>query len=120
MRSQAFRASSLNLVVSAIVHWDPVYIERAVTHLGKMHREVPDHLLKRVSPLSWEHINVTGIYTSTVGMQIIRCQKASGRSDFRLGSATPHEVHAPFDLIVSLGTILVPTLEKPAARICAC
>ena len=61
--SQAFRASGLNLVVSAIVHWNTVYIERAVTHLRKMHREIPDHLLRHISPLSWEHINLTGIYT---------------------------------------------------------
>lgn len=61
--SQAFRASGLNLVVSAIVHWNTVYIERAVTHLRKMHREIPDHLLKHISPLSWEHVNLTGIYT---------------------------------------------------------
>lgn len=46
--SQAFRASGLNLVVSAIVHWNTVYIEGAVTHLRKMHREIPDHLLKRI------------------------------------------------------------------------
>lgn len=45
------------------LHWNTVYIERAVTHLRKMHREIPDHLLKHVSPLSWEHINLTGIYT---------------------------------------------------------
>ncbi|PAQ06946.1 Tn3 family transposase [Mesorhizobium temperatum] len=61
--SQAFRASGLNLVVSAIVHWNTVYIERAVTHLRKMRREIPDHLLKHISPLTWEHINLTGIYT---------------------------------------------------------
>jgi len=61
--SQAFRASGLNLVASAIVHWNTVYIERAVTHLRKMRREIPDHLLKHISPLSWEHINLTGIYT---------------------------------------------------------
>ncbi|MBZ9711556.1 Tn3 family transposase [Mesorhizobium sp. ESP7-2] len=61
--SQAFRASGLNLVVSAIVHWNTVYIERAVTHLRNIRREIPDHLLKHISPLSWEHINLTGIYT---------------------------------------------------------
>ncbi len=61
--SQAFRASGLNLVVSAIVHWNTVYIERAVTHLRSARRQVPDHLLKHISPLSWEHINLTGIYT---------------------------------------------------------
>jgi TnpA family transposase len=32
--SQAFRASGLNLVVSAIVHWNTVYIDRAVTHVS--------------------------------------------------------------------------------------
>lgn len=51
--SQAFRASGLNLVVSAIVHWNTVYIERAVNLLRKMRREIPDHLLKHISPLSW-------------------------------------------------------------------
>ena len=61
--SQAFRASGLNLVVSAIAHWNTVYIERAVTHLRNMRREIPDHLLRHISPLSWEHINLTGIYT---------------------------------------------------------
>lgn len=61
--SQAFRASGLNLVVSAIVHWNTVYIERAVTHLRNMRREIPDHLLRHISPLRWEHINLTGIYT---------------------------------------------------------
>jgi hypothetical protein len=45
------------------VHWNTVYIERAVTHLRKMRREIPGHLPKHVSPLSWEHINLTGIYT---------------------------------------------------------
>ncbi|CAG0960331.1 hypothetical protein RHIZO_00670 [Rhizobiaceae bacterium] len=59
--SQAFRASGLNLVVSAIVHWNTVYIERAVTHLRSARRQVPDHLLKHISPLSWKHINLTGI-----------------------------------------------------------
>jgi TnpA family transposase len=33
--SQAFRASGLNLVVSAIVHWNTVYLDRAVTHLKR-------------------------------------------------------------------------------------
>jgi len=61
--SQAFRASGLNLVVSAIVHWNTVYLDRAVTHLKREGRNIPDTLLKHVSPLSWEHINLTGIYT---------------------------------------------------------
>ncbi|PWJ93697.1 Tn3 transposase DDE domain-containing protein [Mesorhizobium loti] len=50
-----------NLVVSAIVHWNTVYIERVV--LRSMRRQVPDYLLRHISPLSWEHIDLTGIYT---------------------------------------------------------
>jgi len=61
--SQAFRASGLNLVVSAVVHCNTVYIERAVAHLRSVRRDIPDHVLKHVSPLSWEHVNLTGIYS---------------------------------------------------------
>lgn len=61
--SQAFRASGLNLVVSAIVHWNIVYLSRATAHLRHQGRHIPDELLKHVSPLSWEHINLTGIYS---------------------------------------------------------
>lgn len=61
--SQAFRVSGLNLVVSSIVHWNTVYLSRAVAHLRQHGRNIPDELLKHVSPLSWEHINLTGIYS---------------------------------------------------------
>lgn len=61
--SQAFRASGLNLVVSAIVHWNTVYLSRAVSHLQRQGRSIPEALLKHVSPLSWEHIKLTGIYS---------------------------------------------------------
>ena len=39
--SQAFRASGLNLVVSAIVHWNTVYLGRAVDHLRRQGRIIP-------------------------------------------------------------------------------
>ena len=61
--SQAFRASGLNLVVSAIVHWNTVYLGRSVEHLRNQGRQIPDEVLKHISPLGWEHINLTGIYS---------------------------------------------------------
>jgi TnpA family transposase len=61
--SQAFRASGLNLVVSAIVHWNTVYLGRAAAHLRQLGRNIDNELLKHVSPVSWEHINLTGIYS---------------------------------------------------------
>ena len=68
--SQAFRASGLNLVVSAIVHWNTVYLSRATAHLRQRGRNIPDELLKHVSPLSWEHINLTGIYSWDTEQQL--------------------------------------------------
>jgi len=68
--SQAFRASGLNLVVSAIVHWNTVYLSRAVAHLRQQGRNIPDDVLKHISPLSWEHINLTGIYSWDTEQQI--------------------------------------------------
>ncbi len=68
--SQAFRASGLNLVVSAIVFWNTVYLSRATAHLRQQGRNIPDELLKHVSPLSWEHINLTGIYSWDADQQM--------------------------------------------------
>ena len=36
---------------------------RAVEHLRGQGRYIPDDVLKHVSPLAWEHINLTGIYS---------------------------------------------------------
>ena len=68
--SQAFRASGLNLVVSAIVHWNTVYLSRATAHLRQRGRHIPDELLRHISPLSWEHINLTGSYSWDTAQQL--------------------------------------------------
>ena len=59
---QAFRASGLNLVVSAIVLWNTAYLSRAVESLRAEGHELPDDLIRHISPQIWEHINLTGIY----------------------------------------------------------
>ena len=48
--------------MAAIVLWNTVYLERAVTLLGKS-QTVDTALLQHVSPLGWEHINLTGTYS---------------------------------------------------------
>jgi Tn3 transposase DDE domain/Phage integrase family len=60
--SQAFLASGLNLVVSAIVLWNTAYLSRAVESLREEGHELPDDLIRHISPQIWEHINLTGIY----------------------------------------------------------
>ena len=60
--NQRYRASGLNLVVAAIVLWNTVYLERAVQALRDSGKDVDDSLLPHLSPLGWEHINLTGDY----------------------------------------------------------
>jgi TnpA family transposase len=57
--NQRHRASGLNLVVAAIVLWNTVYLEQAVAAIRQI---VSDETLSHLSPLKWEHINLTGDY----------------------------------------------------------
>jgi TnpA family transposase len=59
---QRYRASGLNLVTAAIVLWNTVYLERAVEKLRELDKPIDDSLLQYLSPLGWEHINLTGDY----------------------------------------------------------
>jgi TnpA family transposase len=59
--NQQHRASGLNLVVTAIILWNTRYLERAVATLRQT-EHVPEHLLAHLSPLGWEHVNLTGDY----------------------------------------------------------
>ncbi len=60
--NQSFRASGLSVLTAAIVHWNTVYLDRAVQHLRVQGVHVPDDLLAHVAPLGWEHIALTGDY----------------------------------------------------------
>ena len=59
--NQQHRASGLNLLVTAIILWNTRYLGRAVAALRGI-EDVPDKLLKHLSPLGWEHVNLTGDY----------------------------------------------------------
>jgi TnpA family transposase len=59
--NQQHRASGLNLLVTAIILWNTRYLALAVAALRQTEK-VPEHLLSHLSPLGWEHINLTGDY----------------------------------------------------------
>jgi TnpA family transposase len=59
--NQQHRASGLNLLVTAIILWNTRYLASAVAALRQF-EDVPDHLLAHLSPLGWEHVNLTGDY----------------------------------------------------------
>jgi Tn3 transposase DDE domain len=60
--NQQHRACGLNFVVTAIILWNTRYLESAVVNLRQAGVDVPDELLAHLSPLGWEHVNLTGDY----------------------------------------------------------
>lgn len=59
---QQHRASGLALLTAAIVLWNTVYLDRALTAMTKAGRKVDEALLPHIAPLGWQHINLTGDY----------------------------------------------------------
>jgi hypothetical protein len=49
-------------VTAAIVLWNTVYLERAIQALKEHGQSIDKNLLQHLSPLGWEHINLTGDY----------------------------------------------------------
>ena len=68
--NQRYRANGLNLVVAAIVLWNTVYLERAVKTLIESGEKVDSQLISHLSPLGWEHINLTGDYVWEQSKQV--------------------------------------------------
>jgi len=75
--NQQHRASGLNLLVTAIILWNTRYLNRAIATLREV-EDVPDRLLVHLSPLGWEHINLTGDYIWASADQL-----AENRDGFR-------------------------------------
>jgi hypothetical protein len=61
-RGVRYRASGLNLLRSAVVLWNTVYMEREVSVCAlREHGQTVDETLRQyLSPLGWEHINLMG------------------------------------------------------------
>jgi TnpA family transposase len=60
--NQRHRASGLNLLVAAIILWNTTYLQRTVGHLRTQGHPPTPGDLAHLSPLGWEHINLTGDY----------------------------------------------------------
>lgn len=56
--------------------WNTAYLERAIRALHIQGKPVDDNLLQYLSPLGWEHINLTGDY-------VWKSSKKTGEEKFR-------------------------------------
>jgi TnpA family transposase len=61
LHDQLQRASALNILINAISVWNTVYLGKA-TDLLRNKEVLREDLLKHISPLGWEHINLLGEY----------------------------------------------------------
>lgn len=59
---QRLRASGLNLLVALIILWNTVQLGDAVEQLQQQGYAITDEQLRHLSPLGWDHIQLTGDY----------------------------------------------------------
>ncbi|MEM9814563.1 MAG: Tn3 family transposase, partial [Pseudomonadota bacterium] len=62
LQAQSHRASALNLVAAAIVLWNTTHLQDAVADAMQSGDPPDPTLLQHLSPLGWQHINLTGDY----------------------------------------------------------
>ena len=61
------RAGGMTLVTAAIVLWNTVHIARVIDAMRAEGETMPDDMLPFLSPLGWQHINLTGDYIWAAG-----------------------------------------------------
>jgi len=72
--NQNYRASGLNLVVAAIILWNAMYLERSIKSLSERGEPIREDLIPHLSPLGWEHINLTGDYIWKLSRKVAKGQ----------------------------------------------
>jgi TnpA family transposase len=62
LENQQMRAAALNLVTAAIILFNCRYLGRVVEEMRNRGTTIDPAMLSRLSPLGWDHINLTGDY----------------------------------------------------------
>lgn len=59
---QHYRIAGLNLLATIIIYWNTQKLGQAVQQRKRAGLATPEAFLPHISPLGWEHINLTGEY----------------------------------------------------------
>ena len=66
---QEDQLGALGLIVNMIVLWNTLYTQKAVDHLRAKGMDIRDEDVLRLTPLSFDHIRLTGRYDFTLTAQ---------------------------------------------------
>ncbi len=69
---QITQANCLNLLVNAVLAWNTVYTDKAITYLKESGIEVSDSDINHISPAIFEHINQYGKFIFNVEKEMER------------------------------------------------
>lgn len=68
--NQASRAAALNLVTAAIVLFNCRYLGRITEAMRRQGRPFDEKMIPKLSPLGWDHINITGDYVWSDALEV--------------------------------------------------
>lgn len=63
--------SALGLVTNAVILWNSIYLQEAVSHV-RNNQIVEDEDVARISPLMTKHINMLGQYSFSISANILK------------------------------------------------
>lgn len=69
---QEDQLGALGLVANAVVLWNTIYMQEALSHLRRLRETPEDKHLARLSPLIHVHINMLGQYTFSLPDNILK------------------------------------------------
>uniref|UniRef100_UPI002B254CDD Tn3 family transposase n=1 Tax=Klebsiella pneumoniae TaxID=573 RepID=UPI002B254CDD len=69
---QEDQLGALGLVTNAVVLWNTLYMQEALSHLRSAGEIPEDEHISRLSPLMYGHINMLGHYTFTLPENILK------------------------------------------------
>jgi TnpA family transposase len=75
------RAGGLTLVTAAIILWNTIQIAKAIDAMRAEGEAIPDAMLPFLSPLGWQHINLTGDYIWTAASASPQAGNAAPKSE---------------------------------------
>ena len=86
--SQAFRACGVNLVVGAIIMWNTAHLSLVFESSHAEIRDLPNDIVRHISPQIWEHSNLTGIYDWNAPSQLVDAFRPLRLSHLKNAEAT--------------------------------